>query len=274
MRLIEEFIAFIIARHQIYLTRERGEPKPWTNDPVLNSYRFCNIYRELDTVTKWIRRNWREPHQHHPDLWFAMVVARLVNWPPSLKALGFPLPWSPVQFKKVMAWRKKTGAKVFTGAYMIHAGPSSGSKADYLAQEVLSPMWEERDKIQPCERDTLASFHARLMTCKDMGSFMAAQVVADIKYTGILETARDWFTWAASGPGSKRGLNVVCGNDDDNQPWNEAMWLQVLQEVQYEVNKQLPEGWQKLHAQDIQNCLCEFYKYTRGYSRSKYPGRT
>ena len=273
MRLIQEFIAFVIERHNIYLRRQEGLPAPWTLDPVLSSYRFCNVYRELDTVTQWIRRNWRELNSEHPDVWFAMVVARLVNWPGTLSALGLPLPWDPAHFVEVLEWRKKCAVKVFTGAYMIHAGPNAGSKAAYLAQEVLTPMWGRREDLRPRKRDTLAALHTRLMTCKDMGSFMAAQVVADTRYTYTLEFAADWFTWAASGPGSKRGLNVLCGNDDDNQPWKEPMFLQVLHEVQYALNCALPVGWQKLHAQDVQNCLCEFYKYQRGYSRSKYPGK-
>jgi hypothetical protein len=43
-----------------------------------------------------------------------------------------------------------------------------------------------------------------------MGSFQSGQVLANLKY-GQLKSAADWWTFAASGPGSRRGLNRVLG---------------------------------------------------------------
>ena len=275
---IAEFVAFIIERHNIYLRKASGMPKPWTKDSILQNYRFCNIYRELDTVTQWIAKNWRKPNYREPDVWFAMVVARLVNWPDTLAELGPPVKnWHPEWFVDALEERKKAGKKVYTGAYMVRAdaqgyGQRPGKPA-YHADLVLTPMWERREELRPRKGDTLATFHARLMTCKDMGSFLAGQVVADTKYTATLDLATDWDTWAASGPGSRRGLNWIVGNDNVDQPWNEGLWLRSLQEVREEVNAHLPSGWAKLHAQDVQNCCCEMMKYVRGYSRSKYPGK-
>ena len=56
----EAFDAFwywINERHQIYL-RKQADPKgwPWTSDPILQEYRFCNVFRELDTVTMAFRK--------------------------------------------------------------------------------------------------------------------------------------------------------------------------------------------------------------------------
>ncbi len=62
---VDEVFAFVHERHQIYLRRQAGQPKPWTANPILQQYRFTNVYRELDRVTIWIRENWREPHNRH-----------------------------------------------------------------------------------------------------------------------------------------------------------------------------------------------------------------
>lgn len=283
--LFDDFVRFVIERHNIYLRRKAGQEKPWTNDKILQSYRFCNVYRELDTVTKWIRDNWRAPNFHERDVWFAMVVARLVNWPDSLAEFSKNGPvktWRPNWFVDALNDRAARGEKVYTGAYMVRAdaqgyGQRAGKPA-YHADCVLTPMWERRAELRPRKDDTLASFHARLMTCKDMGSFMAGQVVCDTKYTASLNLATDWWDWAASGPGSKRGLNRVCGNDNINEKWREEHWLQVLQELRLMLNERLPRHWEKLHAQDVQNCLCEFDKYERvrngeGRPRALYNGR-
>jgi hypothetical protein len=277
--MLKAFAAFIKERHSIYLKRQAGMPKPWTGDKILQSYRFCNVYRELDTVTQWIRKNWRQPNYHEPDVWFMMAIARLVNNPETLKEYSpnGPKKWRSNFFVDALHHQRDAGKKVFSGAYIVSTNGRAMDKAEYLAKHVLDPLWEARKDIRPRKGDTLASFHARLTAFQGLGSFMAAQVVCDTKYTATLDLATDWHTWAAPGPGSKRGLNRVCGDDKDD-PWRDDAWLAVLQRLRREIKPILPKEWSELHAQDLQNCLCEFDKYERtrlneGRPRSTYPGR-
>jgi alpha-glutamyl/putrescinyl thymine pyrophosphorylase clade 1 len=282
MKQTKEFLAFIKERHAIYERRLAGKSKPWTKDPILQQYRFCNMYRELDTVTIWLRENWRGPWKHDHNVWFAMVVARVVNWPDSLYDLaaaihnGKKIHWNPREFVREMDARKTRGEKVWTGAYMIHADAAPGlSKAAYYAERVLTPIWDSR-KEAPF--DSLASFHKWLMQFRDMGSFMAAQVVADVKYTLLLAEAKDWWTWAAPGPGSLRGLSRVEFGDLGTK-YTDAAWRDALAELKAKIDPMLAKaGMPRMHAQDLQNCLCEFDKYQRvlngeGRPRSKYDGK-
>jgi len=273
----KELFAFIQERHRIYERKEKGLPKPWTKDPILQAYRFCNVYRERDTVTQWIAANWRGPHANDPDLWFAMVVARLVNWPDTLAELGYPVPWNPVHFVKTLQSRAKRGEKVFSGAYIVSTNGFTMDKAEYLMRHVLTPMWNRRDALSPTKEDTLKSYHEILMQSNGMGSFMAAQVVADIKYVRPLLKAKDWWSFAAPGPGSKRGLNrVTYKSVDDTWPGNS--WNVALSKLQEEIDALTTKaGMPRLHAQDLQNVNCEFDKYERtrlgeGRPRSKYQG--
>src|SRR5438105_15316412 len=89
---------WITEREAVRRRREAGEPAPWTDDPILREWSFCNVRREDDRVTRWIASHWRAPHEDDRDLWFAMVVARFVNWPPTLAEIGFPVPWEPDRF--------------------------------------------------------------------------------------------------------------------------------------------------------------------------------
>jgi hypothetical protein len=275
----QELLAFMAERHEIHRRRQRGEPKPWTRNPNLRDWRYCNIYRELDTVTVWIAANWREPHSTDPDLWFALVVARLVNWPDSLEEIGYPVPWDPDRFVAAMNGRMQRGEKVFTGAYTIHANQGfKGTKAEYLAAKVLAPMWRAREALRRIVHGTLAGAHRTLIACHGMGSFMAGQVIADLKYVEPLRRAPDWRTWAAPGPGSQRGLNRVFGRPVDD-PWEEPEWLRSLQALHKEILPLLTKArLPQMHAQDLQNCLCEWDKYERvrlgeGKPRNRYPGK-
>lgn len=261
---LEEFLAFVTERHLIHLRRASCPPPgPLTEDPILAQYRFCNIYRELDTVTRWLAAEWREPHADDPDLWFAFVVARHMNNIPFLSALGGPpLPWRPDHYKAVAEDRAARGEQLFSGAYMIGTR-HTGSKADYLADMVFTPLWAAREKLRPLPGDTLTGFHMALGVFYGLASFMSAQVIADVKYTEPLRSAADWHTFAASGPGSKKGLNAVLGKPF-GAPWREDEFRLRLTDLREAILPHFRElGWEEPHAQDVQNMLCEFFKYEK-----------
>lgn len=275
---------FIVERDNVRRLKECGVAKPWTNDLILRSYRFCNVCREDDTETKWIAQNWRNPNVDEPHLWFAMMVARLFNWHDTLQDIGFPIPFDARYLKRMRAKlinRIANGQKVWTGAYMVSTnGQPVMYKHDYVIEKVLKPAWRWRDSIWPQEGDTLQSFFERLMTLEGMGSFMAGQVIADLKYAEgtPLYHAADWDTWATPGPGSKRGLNRVYDRPV-RAPWRKDEFLPTLQELRKALLVELAaRGFKRtMHAQDVQNCLCEFDKYERvrleeGRPRSRYNG--
>ena len=111
---VKAFFKFMKERHTIYLNREAGKPWPWTKDKLLQEYKFCNVFRELDTVTKWINKNWRIPYKDHPNLCFAMAIARQFNWPDTLAEIGFPKKWEPAKVKKILNARRKRKEKIYT----------------------------------------------------------------------------------------------------------------------------------------------------------------
>lgn len=276
---LADFVEFIQERYNIYAKRQNGLPKPWTADPILRAYRFCNTHREHDTVTEWIRDNWRQPFQKNPDLYFALVVARLVNWPETMEELGFPVPFNKEHFISIINERKSRGEKAFSGAYIVSTNGVKANKANYLANKVLQPLWLRRENLRPTSDDLLETYHAKLSSFNGLGSFLAAQVIADIKYVTPLCHAKDWWSFAASGPGSRRGMNRMLGRSIDS-PWNEQVWRRYNDELTNLVQallRKCKSPIPPLHAQDVQNCLCEFDKYERtrlgeGRPRSTYPG--
>lgn len=275
------FIQFVLERHRVWVNRNAGKPKPWTQDPILQQYRFCNVYRELDYVTLWLKKHWREAYCHDEDFWFSMVIARLINWPNTMEVMGPPLPWDPDMFVKDIEHLQARGpGPVFGPAYIVSTNGRAMPKAQYLAEQVLTPMWERREYLRPTLDDTLRSYHARLSEFQGMGSFMAAQVVADLKNTRAcaLWHAADWWTWASPGPGSIRGMNRLCGRGGVAGGFRGDEWHRLLAVVQKDLNVQLArKHYASIHAQDVQNCLCEFDKYERvrlgeGTPKQRYPG--
>lgn len=266
---------FMMERHNIYLRRAAGKPAPWTTDPILARYKFCNVYRELDRVTVWIRENIREPFADDPQLWFMLCIARQINWPPTLRALikipgAWPKDarWFWSEAREVMRYLARRGDKIYTGAYMLNAnagaklGKAKGEfdKPQVTCRLVLQSVWEARAKIAPQMCGTLAEAHAALLPYHGWGSFVAAQVVADLKFAPALRDAPDWWTWCAPGPGSRRGLNRLFGRSLTARI-APAEWLRTIDALRDAVNSKWE--YDPLCAQDVQNCLCEFDKYER-----------
>jgi hypothetical protein len=278
---IRRVVRFIKEREQIRVFKEQGLEKPWTKDPILLNYRFTNVRREDDKVTKWIAENWREQHNLDRFVWFAVCVARYINWPPTLEKIGYPVPFNAARVckllnkiagKKVVRSQTQMSGQVFGGAYFLN---SIGPKIESIVNDRLKPLWENREVITAhlgaCE--LLEEVYQVFRAQHGFGSFMAAQIVADLKYTPQFRNVKDWMTFAAPGPGSKRGLNRLCGRPI-NAPWKDSVWLETLHEFQKKLNKEINPP---LHAQDVQGIFCETDKYLRvkngeGRPKARYAG--
>ncbi len=300
---INDIAAFMKARHDIYLDRKAGKPGPWTADPVLRDGRFCNIFRELDTVTIWIDQNIRQPYADHPHLWFMLAIARYINWPDTLRYLmdeAEPGTWpdeegfEPAKLTKALEDYAAAGNKVYTGAYMIRAesDPSkewySWTKHRYIAEIVLGRLWEDREEWQRMLETTPGVLRAfnRLETVWEKfqqhryigwGPFMAYEVVTDLRHTRYLRNAPDIWTWANAGPGAIRGLNRLYGRDLAAKPRPEQTNAEMI-ELMRELNALDARGFNetfgppqlgsphvgpRFEARDIEHTLCEFDKYER-----------
>lgn len=262
-----ELALFIQARERLRIMKEDGCPQPWTSDKILQKYRFCNVRREDDRVTKWLKKHWRDPHRKHVNLTTAMVLARMINWPPTLKAIGFPLWWDNAYRGKVlgiMHGKAQLGEKVWSSAYVVTTCGKKMDKATYVLDNVCHEV--AMHDIRPEKGDTLQSFWNRLRMVDGLGAgFLAAQVVADMKNTkgNPLWEAADWYTWAVPGPGSRRGLNRVYGSPTDTRLSADA-WAMKLKQIKRATVEKLPKRLrQTMCMQDWQNCLCEFDKYER-----------
>jgi hypothetical protein len=245
----------------------------YSNDPNMGGVRYCNVHREDDLVTKWLAVNWR-PRHHRP---WEIVLARMINYIPSLEEvvhyLDHKTPGDPLdEVGRCLKDRRTKGEKVFTSAYTISTCGRKVDKIDYVISVASDVKWMARTS-HPGD-DTLETWHEWLMRVDGLGSFLAAQVVADLKNTEghALLDAPDWATWAAPGPGSLRGLEAFYGRRIAPSTFRAA-----IMQCWDEVRPLIPDYIPPIHMQDFQNCLCEFSKYMRvkqgGHARNRYhPG--
>lgn len=289
MKYAKALLAFMKERHNIYInSKVLKEPKPWTKDVILQQYRFCNVYRELDTVTQWIDLNIRKAYAHHPNLWFMLCIARRINWPDTLGELMLTKGWphktyNPEALMITLDHLTEMGKQVYTGAYMITAETGAEhigqTKSRTTAYSNLGRLWEARYEVEPLLHDTLeGAYKAILGRGFAWGPFMTYEVVTDLRHTRYLEGAPDKLRWANAGPGALRGLHRVWGdNHEGNMSEKEA--LRRMQDLLMWLQTKWPSHplWPRLEMREVEHSLCEFDKYERvrlgqGRPRSKYPG--
>lgn len=261
----EQLLYWIEERWKIRSLKDQGFSPPWTRDPVLRDNHFCNVMREDDKVTRWIREHFgKHPAKTAP---MNMLVARLVNSPRSLEAMGWPFDeWGEFEeelFRNVMSQKGAWG-----GACIVGTGGHKQSKEVY-AQEIISSSAGRLKRLH--FSGGLKPAHRALTGIKGIGSFMAAQIIADLKNTDHhqLARAKDWYSWAAHRPGSLRGLGLFVG-----EPITSSMFTKELMNCKNYLEEKLDLRVPIFCNQDLQHCLCEYDKYVSikagGLSKRNY----
>lgn len=277
------FFYWINERHAIYCRRAKGEAKPWTQDTILQTYRFCNVFRELDKVTIWVRENIRQKYAKSEHLWHMMLTARFINWPDTLaemQQLGAWYPngefdWRILALK--LRGRKERGGHVWTNAYTVSTNGNPMPKEEYICRNVLETAWLNRLALERAARTNLRTFCLEAQRIDGIGGFMAYEAACDLRWCpGWLDKADDVLTWANTGPGAKRGLNRLHGRPLEASIREEqavAEMRQLLDLSPIYLGAHVPE----LEMREIEHSLCETDKYLRvkngeGKPRSLYPG--
>ena len=252
----ERLLYWIEERESIRLKKESGLPKPWTDDEILQRYRFCNVRRMDDKVSQWLFENWYELNFNHPNMLLAVALARFINLPGPLEFIGFPLEWNPGRIIKKLRQYKEENGKAFNGAYMVR-GNDGIDKIECVVKYYVNPLGKVKLNTDSCEESWGA-----IKSSYGFGSFMAGQVVADLRWA-VKGKWDDKFDWAAAGPGSQRGLNRFLDLHVKIQMGQENFLEELLDIINY-CGDNLPASIvNRLEAIDYQNCLCEYDKYSR-----------
>ena len=277
---------WITEREKIRRAKDAGRPKPWTADPHLQTARFCNVKRAHDKVSRYLLDTWYADDLLHSRAQIVVNagMARLINWPDTLeelRAAGQDQNYHSATAHAVLRARSDRGKKVFTGAYKVSGRPGEDKVTTVVGQ--FDHLF--RDHARMIDPTSMQRTHARLQEIPAIGSFMAGQIVADLRYVYPGSWA-DRDTWAPPGPGSLRGLAWLLGWDGKDQAGVrhygvEARFQPLMRMLRVElraipaVRQVLDRVGAEMH--DLQNSLCEFDKLSRlragtGNAKNKYPG--
>jgi hypothetical protein len=294
------FWYFVNERHRVYLDKTAGAPKPWTDDEVLQRYKFTNIFRELDKDTGWCKRNIRDPlddPKTYDLLLFNVALFRQTGGTDGWQ--GIVRRWDAKAHAAKYVAAQSVGKKVFTGAYMVTGkfpDAKGRPKVETLFQHALQPVWDDRKKlVELCLRtkslEALTEALSQYIGWRG-NKFMAYEVACDLLHTSLLRGAVDQYTWANPGPGAQRGLSRIhggainMGRGASSRP--RAQCVKEMQELLAKAPKMVGKhilnfthdgvtGPMLLDMRMCEHVLCEFDKQMRvlhgeGFPKGRYNG--
>lgn len=267
MALFKDLIVFTNERELIRKRKEAGL-RVVTDDTILAKYRFCNVRRRDDRVTAWLLKNYYT--NNVGDVWFKALIARMINWPPTLKYLleKDAIPHRVEEFEgayfiSCLEELKRSKIKMFSSAYVVYPTRLKGTKSENMTNHIIAPLVDIADEVRRAiEQDSIELTTNVLSECFGIKTFIAGQVTADLTYImGQLINAIDLYTYAPQGPGSKRGLNRLHERYL-KASFEKDQFIKELIEVRETIidsNHQFSD----LTLHDVQNVMCEFDKYLR-----------
>ena len=263
---IDRAVHWINERERVRMRKEFDDAKPWTDDPIIQRFRFCNIRRMDDKVSRWLMNNWYRPYFNHPLMVPAVALARFINLPSSLELVTDLIfksdYWKRDGIAAILRDHKEAGNTLYNNAYMVRGNDGVDKVASVLEHYIDSLRNDGSDSwLHPC-RDSMEETCKRISNRYGFGSFMAGQITADLRWA----IAGDWtdtMSWAAQGPGSTRGLHRIAGRDY-TKSLKPTKFLAELLDLSDALRERLSVRiFAKLELHDVQNTMCEFDKYER-----------
>jgi len=265
------FWYFASERQRIFFRRFNDVDPPWTEDKVLQQYKFCNTYRASDRVSQFLIREVIYSGQFSDrDTVFRILFFRLFNKISTWQYLNNKFDIVSINnfsfntYAQALSKRMNNGEAIFGGAFILAGQKVFGydrKHKNYLA--LILAMLKENLPEQVSSANNLEEVYNLLHAYPLLGDFMSYQLAIDINYSEVVSFSENEFTVA--GPGAQRGINKCFQDTGDKSHADVIQWMTKTQNKHFNrFDIDFPDLWGRpLKAIDIQNLFCEVDKYAR-----------
>ena len=277
----DSYWRFAVERQLIFFRRAAGLPRPWTDHPVLATYKFTNAYRASDRVSQYLIRNviYRDDLPDSPtEVVFRTLLFKLFNkietWRLLEHAVG-PISYETYRFSdydRVLSSAMAKGIRIYSAAYIMPPGGTAfGCSAKHQNHlKLLERMMADRLPDKLAAARTMQQGFELLLAYPTIGDFLAYQFITDINYSQVTDFSEMEFV--VPGPGARDGLRKCFA---DNGGLSDSELIRLMADQQSEecarLGLEFPSLWSRpLQLIDCQNLFCEVDKF----ARAVHPGAT
>ena len=260
-------------RQNIFFTRLAEKPAPYTDDPILQKYKFTNAYRASDRVSQYLIRNViysQDGYEYTPeDMVFRVLLFKRFNkistWQWVEKHL-FPVTLDGFDLARyIQAFDQlKQQESVYNTAY--NAGRVRGPYDSKFGNHLLALKQAEQTGLYQriLEATSLKRVAALIREMQGVGDWLAYQFSIDLNYSPYINFDENDYVWC--GPGAISGIKKCFVGSYKAEDYEKIVRHMV--DVQGGIFDLFGLKFQDLygrplHLIDCQNIFCELSKYTR-----------
>lgn len=270
----DSYWRFAVIRQDVFFSRLEKKQYPWTSDPIINKYRFTNVYRASDRVSQYLIKNviYNDglPNSF-AEILFRILLFKLFNkietWELIYGKIGHPT-LEDYDFKlydDILTQAMSDGKKIYSAAYIMPSGRSKfGHKRKHSNHlKLIELIIKEETHLRLTSARTMQQAFEIIKQFPGLGDFLAYQLLIDINYSPIINFSESEFV--VPGPGANSGINK-CFVYKAGLSNVEIIKLMVdRQEREFErLGLTFKTLWGRpLQLIDCQNLFCEVDKYAR-----------
>lgn len=289
----KEFFQFVFERQLVWYNRFCEKNDFWTNDKILKTYKFCNVYRELDKGTSYIIEKLKSV-KDRKIIFQNIVFYRFFNKYNLYENLKINIikGFDPKQVKILIEKfdnLKKNGKTIFNDAYLIFGNKTNEAKHVFILKN-LQKFFESNCLEKIIKKiDSSRKPEESLEIIKEIpsvGNFLAYEIWVDLTYFNFFKKMWTDDDFVNIGPGAKWGLELIYNKKLNNKEQIEKIYYlykiqkQHLNKIKKENKKWKDICYKKcfsnlpyLSIRNIEHSLCEFRKYLRlqqGLGKKRY----
>jgi len=263
---------FAAERQSVFFRRFLDEPQPWSEDEILQTYKFTNAYRASDRVSQYLIQNviYRGSDSAH-EVFFRIILFKLFNkietWELLNRELG-ELTYDGYSFEKydhVLTRAMDSKQTIYSAAYIM----PSGSRKLGSTKKHRSHLWLLEQMMDEGVPDRIANAASMrdafnvLVSYPMIGNFLAYQYATDLNYSEICDFSEMEFV--VPGPGAIDGISKCFSSLGG---LSETDIIKLVTERQADEFERLGLEFRSLWGRplqliDCQNLFCEISKYAR-----------
>lgn len=264
---------FATKRQEVFFNRLYERESPWTDDEIIQKYKFTNAYRASDRVSQFLIRNviYNDEHYSPEDQCFRILFFKLFNkietWEYIKDSVG-EITYSSYnydRYNQLLMKKINSNERIYSAAYIMPSGKSyfGNEKKHQNNLKLLEYMMESGLPKQIAKAKSLKGLYEVLLSYPTLGTFLAFQFAIDINYSELCDFSE--MSFVVAGPGAKNGIRKCFG---DIKGYNYEDVIRYVAEKQEEEFEKRGLHFKSLFGRelqliDCQNLFCETDKYAR-----------
>ncbi len=264
------FWRFACERQHIFFSRNEGKKLPWTDDPILQEYKFTNAYRASDRVSQYLIKNVIYKGDQTPkELFFRIILFKLFNkietWELLNEKVGAVISeeFSVERYSSVLSSAMAKGIRIYSSAYIMPTGRGLFDRKHDMHLNLLKKMLNDELPARIADAKSMDNAFELLLSYKSIGTFLAYQFVIDLNYSILTNFSE--MDFVVPGPGARDGIRK-CFSDLGGL--NDVDIIKFMADKQEEEFSRLDVEFRSLWGRplqliDYQNLFCEVDKYAR-----------